>query len=443
MSALRARDLDAAGELAARLDAEDPLRAFRDRFRLPEGVAYLCGNCLGLQPRATGAYLEDVLAGWAQKGFRAHFSPPQNWLSYERDHLTATMADQVGALPVETALMNSLTVNLHLMLVSFYRPAPGRYKILIEEGAFPSDQFVVDSQLRLHGHDPDDAIIRIPRAADTGVLEHAEILSIIEQRGHEIALILLGNTCFRTGQVLDMESVSRAARREGCMVGFDLAHAVGNVELRLHDWGVDFAVWCTYKYLNAGPGSLGGCFVHQRHAEVAPLQRLEGWWGNEPDSRFPGDGRPYFRPQAGASGWQASSPPILAMAALRASLELFAEAGMRRVREKSVRLGEYLQGLLDEHVAGSCRSLTPRDPAQRGCQFTLQVKANPRELQTWLLERGVVCDVKGTDLIRVAPAPLYNGFVDLHRLVRGLKGYFAAHMGRTGHAEKSQEVSLS
>ncbi len=417
--------LDATRALADRLDGEDPLRAFRDRFALPQGMTYLCGNCLGLPPRATRQHLDDVLDEWSQRGFRAHFTPPQRWLSYETDHLTSTMAALIGAQPREIALMNSLTVNLHLLMVSFFRPRGARHKILLEQGAFPSDQFVVDAQLRLHGLDPDTAIVTVRRSPDSGILSVAEIVETIEKQGHELALVLLGNSCFRTGQVLDTEAIAQAARQKGCLVGLDLAHAVGNVPLRVHDWNVDFAVWCTYKYLNAGPGSVGGAFVHERHLGAPGLQRLEGWWGNEPASRFPGGGRQHFEPQASARAWALSSPPVLSMAALRASLDLFAEASMDRLREKSLHLGSYLLFLLDEELGSVCRTVTPRDPAGRGCQFTLEVKTDSHSLQAWLLERGVVCDVLGADKIRVAPAPLYNGFADVHRLVTNLKEYFS------------------
>jgi len=430
-------EFDASPLCAARLDALDPLRHFRDRFALPPDTTYLCGNCLGPPARAAEGYVQEVLASWSRKGFRAHFTSPENWLSYEAQHLTAFMAAIVGAEPHETTLMNSLSVNLHLLLVSFYRPEGRRRLILVEDGAFPSDQFVIDSHLRLRGLESETTLLRLERAPDTGLLDEAELQRVLEARGDEIALVLLGNTCFRTGQVLDIAAICAAAHEQGCMVAFDLAHAVGNVELELHRWGVDFAVWCTYKYLNGGPGSLGGCFVHERHGREVPLQRLEGWWGNEPSSRFPGALRATFRPAEGAAAWQLSSPPIVAMAALRPSLGIFADAGMSAIRRKSLLLGAYGISLIDTWLPGLCRVLTPREPSRRGCQLTVAVKADPRELQTWLIERGVVCDAFGVDKIRIAPAPLYNTFSDVHRFVTRLAEYF----GRTADSSTARTAS--
>lgn len=433
MSTFAPAALDTAA-LAAELDRQDPLSHLRERFVIPEGVSYLCGNCLGLQPKATADHLREVMDGWAAMGFRAHFNQPHHWMSYDEQHLIGPMAGLIGALPSETALMNSLSVNLHLMMASFYRPEPWRYKILVEEGAFPSDQFVVDSQLRLRGLRRDDALIQVRRDEFTGLLDTQALLDTIERQGQEIALILLGNTSFRNGQVLDTEAITRAGHAQGCLVGFDLAHAVGNIELQLHDWGVDFAVWCTYKYLNAGPGSVGGCFVHERHHAQGPRQRLEGWWGNQAATRFHIAPDRRFDAIPGAQGWQLSSPPILSMAALRASLEIFTEAGMPALRRKSVQLGYYFQHLLDTMLAGHADSLTPRQPRERACQFTLRVHADARVLQQWLIERGVVCDVQSADVIRVTPVPLYNTFSDLHRLATGLAEYVRAHPRQDGHA---------
>jgi kynureninase len=424
-------DFDGTRECAERLDRDDPLRDFATRFELPEDASYLCGNCLGLPPRSVRRALEEVVTGWAEKGFRAHFTAPERWVSYPEDHLIGPMAAIVGALPSETALMNSLSMNLHAMLVSFFRPTGARRKVLMEEGAFPSDQLVVDSQLRAHGLSADDCVVLVRRREDDGRLDPGALLDAIDRHGDELALVLLGDTCFRTGQALDLAPIAAAAKRKGCVVGFDLAHAVGNVALSLHDWGVDFAVWCTYKYLNGGPGGVGGCFVHERHfAGGQPLPRLEGWWGNEPAARFARDGRARFVPAPGAQGWQASSPPIVSMAALRESLAMFGDAGMDRLVAKSRRLGAYLQHLLDVKVPDACRSLTPRAPDERGCQFTLRFGRDARELQAWLLARGVVCDAQGSDMIRVAPVPLYNRFADVHRFVEALEAFFATHAVR-------------
>jgi len=414
-------------EAAQRLDRSDPLRELRHRFEVPPGVSYLAGNCVGLQPRRARDFIEEILSAWAAHGFRAYFTPPGSWLSYEQEYLVEPMAGVIGARPVETALMNGLTVNLHLMLTSFYRPVEGRMKILTEEEAFQSDRHALASQIRSHGLQVTDVIVPVKRNAETRLIDVEQIVSMLEERGHEIALVLLSTSDFRTGQVLDLARITHAARRQGCIVGFDLAHAVGNVELQLHDWGVDFAVWCNYKYMNGGPGCIGGCFVHQRHAEDPQARRLQGWWGNKLSSRFNFQPDAAFDANPGASGWQLSTPPLLSMAALRASLELFSEARMPRLREKSLQLGHFLQTLVDEHLPGRCRSLTPRHPPERGCQLTLRVNADPKDLQAWLLQHGVVCDAHGQDMLRIAPAPLYNRFTDVHRAVCLIEAYFEAH----------------
>lgn len=437
------QQFDGSSDCALRMDRADPLQGFRDRFTIPDNTTYLCGNCLGLQPKAATDHIADVMSGWATKGFRAHFVGLQNWLSYEQDHLAGPMAEIVGALPIETAVMNSLTANLHLMLISFYRPRESRYKILIEEGAFPSDQFAVHSQIRLHGYTPEQTLVYARPRDDAGYLSSEAIVALIEERGHEFALILLGNTGFRNGQALDMESITRAGHKKGCVVGFDLAHAAGNIELKLHDWAVDFAVWCTYKYLNGGPGSPGGCFVHERYAHDSDLFRLQGWWGNRQDSRFDMNIHSTFKAAPGAQGWQLSSAPILSMAALCASLEIFADAKMERLRRKSVQLGNYLQFLLDERLSHVCTSITPRNPAERGCQFTLKVKAEPRELQSWLYDRGVVCDAHGKDMIRVSPTPLYNNFADIHRLITNLERFFVSYRGTNPGTPPGYERSVT
>jgi kynureninase len=337
--------------------------------------------------------------------------------------------------------MNSLTVNLHLMLTSFYRPQRNRYKILIEEGAFPSDQFAVHSQIKLHGYTPAQALVHILPSSETGYLSSDDIILQIEEQGDEFALILLGNTGFRNGQVLDMKSITQAGHNKNCIVGFDLAHAVGNIELKLHDWGVDFSVWCNYKYLNGGPGSLGGCFVHERYAHEADLPRLEGWWGNRQDSRFNMNIHSSFEAEHGAQGWQLSSAPVLSMAALRASLDIFTEAKMKRLRKKSVQLGNYLQFMLHKKLVNVSESITPHKPEERACQFTLKVKADSRELQSWLHERGIVCDAQGKNVIRVSPAPLYNSFSDIHRLITNLELFFSSRLSEnTGNVIRAPSV---
>ena len=330
----------ASEDFAVAMDARDPLAQVRQRFLIPktktgDDCIYLCGHSLGLQPKTASAYLEQELRDWADLGVEGHFHARNPWMPYHR-LLTQQTAGLVGAQPAEVVVMNSLTVNLHLMMVSFYRPTTDRHKILVEGGAFPSDQYAVESQFRFHGFDPASSLLELmPRDGEACVRDQ-DIESRIEQEGDSIALILIGGVNYVTGQAFDMEGITRAGQRKGCVVGFDLAHAVGNIPLRLHDWGPDFAVWCNYKYLNGGPGCVGGCFVHERHARAWKMPRLAGWWGHDETTRFRMG--PHFHAMEGAEGWQLSNPPILALAALRASMEIFAEAGLERLRAKSVSL---------------------------------------------------------------------------------------------------------
>jgi kynureninase len=399
------------------LDSQDPLARYRGRFHIPKQpdgseVVYLCSNSLGLQPRSTRAYIEQELQDWQTLGVEAHFRARAPWVSYH-ELLSEQLGRLVGAMPAEVVAMNSLTINLHLMMISFYRPSVDRYRIVIESNAFPSDQYAVKSQIRFHGFDPAKALVELKPPGGQAWLRVEDIEEFIEREGASIALILLGGVNYYSGQALDLRRVANCARRHGCIIGYDLAHAAGNIILRLHDWDVDFAVWCTYKYLCAGPGSTAGCFVHQRHAREPTLPRLAGWWGSNKHSRF--QMGPDFEPIEGAEGWQVSNPAILPLAALRASMEIFDEIGMDRLRAKSELLTGYLEFLLNEHVDRAWSVLTPRDPQQRGAQLSLRIVRDGKRVFEKLTGEGVMCDWREPGVIRIAPAPLYNSFRDVHR----------------------------
>ena len=400
---------------AKALDDADPLARFRDRFELPtapdgRALVYLNGNSLGLMPKSVRGYVAHELDDWARYGVEGHFHARTPWYGYH-ETLRDPLARLVGALPSEVVAMNSLTVNLHLMMATFYRPTASRHAILIEEHAFPSDLYAAQSQARLHGLDPASSVIVAPEDA---------IRETIGRRGSEIAVVLLSGVQYYTGRCFDMIEITRAGRAAGCVVGWDLAHAAGNVVLRLHDWDVDFAAWCSYKYLNAGPGAIAGCFVHERHAQNVDLPRMGGWWGNDPETRFRMHLNETFVPRATADGWQLSNPPILAMAPLRASLEIFVEAGMGELRSKSLRLTAFFEALLDAVPGSPFELLTPRDPEARGCQLSLRVKDRPRERFAALEAAGVVADFRPPEVIRVAPVPLYNSVHDVWRAATAL-----------------------
>lgn len=402
---------------AATLDEQDPLRRFRERFYFPKQadgleVIYLTGNSLGLMPKAAREYVNEELDDWARLAVEGHIRAKHPWLPYH-EFLTEHMARVIGAKPIETVVMNSLTVNLHLLIVSFFKPSRDRYKVVIEKGAFPSDQYAIESQIRCHGLDPRDVLIEIAPRAGESALRTEDIVEAIEREGDSIATVLLGGVNYYTGQAFDIKTITEAGHSVGAKVGFDLAHAAGNLELKMHEWGPDFAVWCSYKYLNAGPGAVGGVFVHDRHANSFDLCRLAGWWGHDKESRFLMG--PVFKPLAGAEGWQISNPPILQMAALRASLEIFDEAGMSALRSKSEKLTEYLESLIDEINDERLSVITPRDPAQRGCQLSIRVKTADRGLYERVVAKGVSADWREPDVIRVAPVPLYNSFEDVFR----------------------------
>lgn len=410
-------------DYAKQQDAQDPLASFRNKFHIPknnegENLIYLCGNSLGLQPELTAAYLQEELDAWAQLGVDGHTEGKHPWLPYH-EFLTEKMADVVGAKPAEVVVMNTLTVNLHLMMVSFYRPTKTRYKIVVESDAFPSDKYAVESQIKFHGFDPGDALIQWkPRPGeDLNRLEDLE--DILKTQGEEIALLMIGSPNYYTGQSFPLKKIAALGHKYGCKVGFDLAHGAGNIQPNLHDSGADFAVWCTYKYLNSGPGSLGGCFVHERHAKNDELKRFAGWWGHNKKTRF--NMRKDFDAIVGAEGWQLSNPPILSMAAIRASLAVFAEAGFDNLRNKSKKLTGYLEYLIDEMNNEAITVITPRNPEERGCQLSIQVKNADKSLHTKLTDSGVISDWREPDVIRIAPTPLYNSFEDVYRFAQKLK----------------------
>ncbi len=402
---------------ARRLDAENPLSSFRDQFllpRRPEGTPqiYLCGHSLGLQPTGARALVEQELDDWARLGVEGHFHGKTPWYSYH-ETLREAGARLVGALPHEVVFMNSLTINLHLLLATFYVPSGRRRCILLDEPAFPSDLYALQSQVRHQGHDPRDALLAVGPRSGEQLVHLEDAFDLLERRGTEIAVVWWNPVNFLTGQFFDVPRLVEAAHRQGCLIGLDLAHAAGNVPLALHEWDVDFAVWCSYKYLNGGPGAVGGCFVHERHVRRTDLVRLAGWWGNDPATRFRMQLEPEFIPVPSADGWQVSNPPILSMAPLRASLALFDEATLPALRARSQRLSAYLLYLLDRLRPGRFEIITPRDPSQRGSQVSLLVHDRPRELLSALEQAGIVCDFRQPNVIRAAAVPLYNSYQDV------------------------------
>lgn len=425
--------LDPSGELARRLDESDPLAGFRQRFLIPPApgggerpAIYLCGNSLGLQPRATREALLEELDDWARLGVEGHFHARHPWFP-AHEPVREPLARLVGARPHEVVAMNSLTVNLHLLMLSFYRPTPERARILIEAPCFPSDVYAVKSQLRLHGIDPAEGLVWARPREGEATLRTDDLERTIEREGPRLGLVLLAGVNYLTGQLLELERLAAACRAARVPLGVDLAHAAGNVPLALHEWGVDFAAWCSYKYLNSGPGALAGAFVHERHLGRDPASfpafqarpRLEGWWGNDPRQRFAMG--PEFVPVPAADAWQLSNPPVMALAPLRVSLETFdAAGGMQRLREKSERLTGYLAAQLAPLGARGLEVVTPAAPAARGCQLSLRVGRAGRSVHQRLQAAGVVCDFREPDVIRVAPVPLYNTFQDCHALARAL-----------------------
>jgi len=406
---------------ALALDAADPLRPFRAEFLIPRhrdrDQTYFVGNSLGLQPRGARAHVLEVLDKWAGEAVEGHFRGDTGWMNYH-GLVREPLARLVGALPQEVVAMNTLTVNLHLMLASFYRPAGERTAILVEAGAFPSDRYAVESQIRMHGLDPASALVEVEPDEPDGTISMAAIERAIAGHGPRLALVLWPGVQYRTGQAFDLAEIARLAHAQGAVAGFDLAHAVGNLPLALHDSGADFAVWCHYKYVNAGPGAVAGCFVHERHGHSG-LPRLAGWWGHDAATRF--RMAPEFVPAAGAEGWQLSNPPVLALAPLRASLEQFDRAGgMAVLRAKSEKLTGFLDALIRQRLAGTLEIVTPAEPVRRGAQLSLRVaggRERGRELFDYLRDTGILGDWREPDVIRIAPAPLYNRYADVLRFV--------------------------
>jgi len=400
-------------------DSSDSLAKFREEFSIPvnergEESIYLCGNSLGLMPLRTRSYMQEVLDDWAKLGVEGHVHAKHPWMPYH-EFLTENMADLVGAKPEEVVVMNSLTVNLHLLMVSFYRPTKTRYKILIEYSPFPSDRYAVESQAAFHGFDPKEAIIELKPEEGEYFITRERIQTLLEKEGDSIALILIGGVNYYTGQAYDINAITKLGHQHGCVVGFDLAHAAGNLHLRLHDDGPDFAAWCNYKYVNAGPGALGGIFVHERHARSFDLPRFKGWWGHDKTIRFQmGD---TFVPMVGAEGWQLSNPPILSMLPVRASLEIFNEAGIQHCRKKSVLLTSLMIDMIQSLGIEGIEIITPLQPEHRGSQISLRMLRPDKRLFHALTDRNIIADWREPDVIRVAPAPLYNTFEDVYRFV--------------------------
>ena len=419
---------DATREFAQSLDESDPLRGFRDQFNFPDDRGgrrnvYVCGNSLGLQPKIAVQYVTEVLTDWARLGVEGHFHASRPWLEYHR-LASGGFATLTGAHEQEVVAMNTLTVNLHVLMATFYRPDAERNKIVIESHAFPSDYFAVTSQLQLHGYDPADSLIEWEPREDE-LLYNEDLQAILDRHGDEIALLLLPGVQYYTGQVLDMAAICELGRRHGCRVGLDLAHAVGNVALELHEWAPDFASWCTYKYLNAGPGAVAGAFVHERHDESTRDRRLAGWWGHRPETRFAMDENWDFVARRGADGWQVSNPPILALAPVRASVALFARLGMPQLRSRSLRLTGLLEAGIDQLRDDRIEILTPRDPDRRGAQLSLRFRGDVDRFFAGLAARGIVGDLRRPDVIRLAPAPIYNTHVDVWHAIEALQSTLA------------------
>ena len=424
LAAINAASFSTDEAFARHLDEIDPLAKYRARFHIPptrEGgeSIYLCGNSLGLMPRQARTLVDQELEDWARLGVEGHFHARCPWFPYH-EVFRETGARLVGGRPGEVVMMNSLTVNLHLLMVSFYRPTESRRRIMIEDGAFPSDTYAVKTHLAARGVDPAEALVLLQPRPGEQTLRTEDIEAAIAREGERLALVMLGGVNFRTGQVMDMARIVAAAHGVGALCGFDLAHAAGNIPLSLHDWNVDFACWCSYKYLNAGPGAIAGAFVHERHGRDATVPRFGGWWGNDPATRFRMHLEPEFVPVPSAESWQVSNPPILAMAPLRASLEIFDEVGMAALRRKSLVLTGYLEFLLREWLPRDCRLITPSNPGERGCQLSIQVLSEPKARFKALESQGVICDFREPDVIRVAPVPLYNGFAEVWGFARGL-----------------------
>jgi kynureninase len=409
-------------EFAQTQDKLDILHSYRERFLFPQhngqNSVYFCGNSLGLQSKTVRYLMDGELNDWAKFGVEGHFQARNPWFSYHQQ-FSESLAKIVGANKEEVVAMNTLTVNLHLLLMSFYRPNGNRYKIIMEAGAFPSDQYAIETQVRMHGYNPNDAIIEITPKEGSHIIEEADIEAAIEQAGDSLAVVVLGGVNYYTGQLFDMQRITVAAHKVGAYAGFDLAHAVGNIPLHLHDWAVDFACWCSYKYLNSGPGGVGGAYVHEKYGNDPTFFRLAGWWGNDEQSRF--KMQKGFVPQQGAASWQMSNAPVFNMVAHRASLDLFDKAGIIALREKSLLLTAYLEYLLLQLDNLSFTLITPTMPERRGAQLSLLFHEKGREVFDILTKKGVIADWREPNVIRIAPVPMYNNFEDAYRFYEILK----------------------
>jgi kynureninase len=406
-------------DYAKQLDQEDPISYLRNQFHIPRDKhgkewLYFTGNSLGLQPKITSKYIEQELHDWANFGVEGHFEAKNPWLSYH-ELLTDTMAKVVGAKPIEVVVMNTLTTNLHLLMVSFYQPSKTKYKIIIESDAFPSDRYAVQSQLSFHGFDPEEALIEWKPKEGKELLELEDLKSILDSQGDEVALLLIGGVNYYTGQYLDIKKIAELGHAKKCMVGIDLAHGAGNIQPNLHDSSIDFAAWCTYKYLNSGPGSLSGLFVHEKHAQRKDLPRFAGWWNHNKETRF--NMRQPFDVMEGAEGWQLSNPPILSMAAVKASLDIFEKVGMDALVKKSKKLTGFFEYLVNEIASDTIKIITPTNPNERGCQLSLQVKNTDKNLHKKLTENNIITDWREPDVIRCAPVPMYTSFEDVYHMV--------------------------
>ncbi len=405
------------------LDRRDSLAGFRENFNRPETFngekcIYLCGNSLGLQPAEAEEFVRLEMEKWAKMGVEGHVKGKYPWMPYH-EFLTEKMAEITGAKKEEVVVMNSLTVNLHLLMVSFYRPVPGRFKILIDYHPFPSDRYAVESQIRFHGFDPKDAMIELQPEPGTAYVSKKQIEDTFDRHGDQIAMTLIGGVNYYSGQLYDMKFITDLAHKHGAIAGFDLAHAAGNVPLKLHDWGADFAAWCSYKYLNSGPGALSGIFVHERHAKRFDLPRFAGWWGHDKETRFKMG--PDFVPMPGAEGWQLSNPPILPMACMQASLNLFHDAGMEALRKKSKKMISLCEELVKDLEGEKIELITPKNPEERGCQLSIRVKDARRDLFDRISARGVIADWREPDVIRIAFAPLYNTYAEVYEFTQILR----------------------
>ena len=410
---------------AQQLDAQDQLRQYQNEFSFPQvngkKAIYFTGNSLGLQPKRARTYVDEVMNDWANLAVEGHFYAEKPWWDYH-ERFANPLSQLVGALPSEVTVMNTLTVNLHLLMVSFYRPTATRYKIICEEKAFPSDQYLFQSQVNFHGYATEDAIVEVKRREGEHNIRLEDVLAKINEVGDELALVLIGGVNYYTGQVFDMKTITQAGHRVGAYVGWDLAHAAGNIELHLHDWQVDFAAWCSYKYMNSGPGNASGCFIHEKHHTNSELPRFAGWWGHNKERRFKMEQK--FDPIQGADGWQISNLPVLSLAPYLASVELFVEIGMEALIQKRNQITSYLEFVLrqiDQEVNGNFEIITPSNPSERGCQLSVFLHGEGRSLFDYLMKNGVIIDWREPNVIRLAPVPLYTSYEDIYRFGQILK----------------------